>query len=155
MLIVSSSSFQAKAQLQADISLTKTPSATRVVNGTAVSYLYNATNTGETALTGSIYDDQFGAVGNFVDLQPGGWVGFNVTHIITQNTTNIATVFGVDTYGQNVTDTDTATVLVCKGKFVIPEVPFGTIAVSSSMVLALILFFAISKLKNKRKYIKP
>jgi hypothetical protein len=156
MLIVTVFPIQANAQPpEADISLTKTPSATKVVPGTAVSYLYNATNTGETALTGAIYDDQFGPVGSFVNLQPGGWVGFNVTHVITQNTTNTATAYGLDTYGQNVTDTATVTVIVCRSHFVVPEVPFGTIMVSASMILALTLFFAISKSKNKRKYIKP
>jgi hypothetical protein len=96
----------------AGISLTKTPSATLVLSGTTVSYLYNATNTGETDLTGAIYDDVFGLVGSFVNLAPGGWVGFNVSHVITQNTTNTATAYGVDTYGQNATATDTAFVQV-------------------------------------------
>ena len=97
----------------AGISLTKTPSATKVVVGSSVSYLYNVTNTGETALTGAIYDDEFGAVGSFVDLQPGGWAGFNVTHVITQNTYNVATAYGVDQYGNNVTSTASAYVSVC------------------------------------------
>ena len=96
----------------ASISLTKTPSATLVVNGTAVSYLYNATNTGETDLTGGIYDDVFGQVGYFVNLAPGGWVGFNVTHTLTHNTTNIATTWGIDSFGQNVTATASAFVQV-------------------------------------------
>jgi uncharacterized repeat protein (TIGR02543 family) len=98
--------------LHAGISLTKTPSATRVLNGTTVSYLYNATNTGDTALTGGIYDDEFGAVGYFVDLQPGGWVGFNVSHVLTHSTYNVATAYGVDQYGQNVTSTASAYVKV-------------------------------------------
>jgi hypothetical protein len=96
----------------AGISLTKTPGATMVVVGSTVSYLYNATNTGETALTGAIYDDVFGPVGSFVNLYPGGWVAFNVSHVITQSTTNVATAYGVDQYGQNVTDSDSAFVQV-------------------------------------------
>ena len=96
----------------ARISLTKTPSATRVLNGTIVSYLYNATNTGDTALTGAIYDDDFGLVGSFVDLQPGGWVGFNVTHVLTHSTYNTATAYGVDQYGQKATSTASAYVKV-------------------------------------------
>jgi hypothetical protein len=103
---------RAPAPLAAGILLTKTPSATKVLSGTSVSYLYNATNTGETDLTGAIYDDVFGEVGYFVDLAPGGWVGFNVTHVITQNTTNVATAYGVDQYGQNVTDSDSVFVEV-------------------------------------------
>jgi hypothetical protein len=96
----------------AGISLTKTASATKVLSGSSVSYLYNATNTGETDLTGAIYDDVFGPVGSFVNLAPGGWVGFNVSHVITQNTTNVATAYGVDEYGQNVTATASAFVQV-------------------------------------------
>jgi hypothetical protein len=99
----------------ADIGLTVTPSKTKVLPGTSVSYLYNATNTGEVPLTGAIYDDVFGAVGNFVDLAPGGWVGFNVTHVIAANTSNVATAYGVDQYGQNVTDSVSAFVQVYSG----------------------------------------
>jgi hypothetical protein len=96
-----------------DISLTVTPSATKVVAGTSVSYIYNATNTGEVPLTGAIYDDVFGLVGNFVNLQPGGWVAFNITHVITKNTHNVATASGVDQYGNTVTSTASAYVEVC------------------------------------------
>jgi uncharacterized repeat protein (TIGR02543 family) len=78
------------------ISLTKTPSATRVWTGSSVSYLYNVTNTGYTALTGAIYDDEFGLVGSYVDLAPRGWVAFNVTHVLTHSTYNTAIAYGVD-----------------------------------------------------------
>jgi hypothetical protein len=104
--------YEAHAHAYARISLTKTPSATRVLNGTTVSYLYNATNTGYTALTGAIYDNKFGDVGYFVDLQPGGWVGFNVSHVLTHSTYNVATAYGVDQYGSNVTSTACAYVKV-------------------------------------------
>jgi hypothetical protein len=108
------SAFVAVYYLNSDLSLTKTPSATLVESGSNVSYLYNATNTGETALTGAIVDDVFGAVGSFVNLQPGGWVGYNITHTITENTTNTATAFGTDKYGRNVTSTDKAFVQVVR-----------------------------------------
>jgi hypothetical protein len=130
--------------------LTKTPSATKVVIGTPVSYLYNATNTGETALTGGIYDDQFGLVGSFVNLQPGGWVGFNVTHIITEDTTNTATAWGVDQFGSNVTDTATITVEVFELPQVIPEVPLGTVAAGAAMVIAFGFYKIKSRARNKR-----
>ena len=120
----------------AGISLTKTPSSTMVVVGSTVSYLYNATNTGETALTGAIYDDIFGAVGSFVNLQPGGWVAFNVTHTITENTTNTATAWGVNDFGTNVTDSATAFVQVTRIPQVIPEVPLGTVIAGAAMVIA-------------------
>ncbi len=95
-----------------DISLTVTPSKTLVLPGTPVSYLYNATNTGEVPLTGAIIDDTFGLVGNFVNLQPNGWVGYNVTHVLTQNTTNVAKAWGADQFGANVTDSKTTFVQV-------------------------------------------
>ena len=97
---------------RAGILLTKTPSKTKVVSGSVVSYLYNVTNTGETALTGGIVDDVYGSVGNFVNLAPGGWVGFNVSHAISVDTTNVATAFGVDSFGANVTDSATNIVQV-------------------------------------------
>jgi hypothetical protein len=126
--------------------LTKTPSATKVVNGTSVSYLYNVTNTGETALTGAIYDDAFGLVGSFVNLQPGGWAGFNVTHVITQNTTNVATVYGIDQFGSNVTDSASAFVQVIELHQVIPEVPIGTALAGVAMIIA----FGVYKIRKPR-----
>jgi uncharacterized repeat protein (TIGR01451 family) len=110
-----SSTFAVMAHAQpplASISLTKTSSATLVLSGSSVSYLYNATNTGETALTGNITDDVFGPVGSFVNLQPGGWVAFNITHVITEDTTNTATVTAEDQYGSVVTDSAIVTVKV-------------------------------------------
>ena len=105
---LSSSPFPSIAHAQtttvAGISLTKTPSANDVVSGSPVSFLYNATNTGTTDLTGAIYDDVFGPVGYFVNLAPGGWVGFNVSHVLTESIFNTATAYGVDEFGQNVTD---------------------------------------------------
>jgi glyoxylate utilization-related uncharacterized protein len=111
-LLASVPVYEAHAYAYARISLTKTPSATKVLNGTTVSYLYNATNTGYTALTGAIYDDNFGTVGYFVDLAPGGWVGFNVSHVLTHSTYNVATAYGVDEYGHNVTSTACAYIKV-------------------------------------------
>ena len=112
---LSSSTFLSPVYAQttvAGISLTKTPSATNVVSGSPVSFLYNATNTGDTALTGAIYDDVFGPVGSFVNLQPGGWVGYNITHVLTESVFNTALAYGVDDFGQNVTDSASAFVQV-------------------------------------------
>ncbi len=137
----------------ADIKLTKTPSATIVLPGTPVSYLYNVTNTGETALTGGIYDDQFGAVGSFVNLQPGGWVAFNVTRIITEDTTNTATAWGANDFGTNVTDSATAFVKAIRLPQVIPEVPLGTVIAGAAMVIAFGAY-KIKKPKAKTKQLK-
>ena len=99
----------------ADILLTLTPSKTKVASGASVSYLYNVSNTGETALTGAIVDDVFGPVGNLVNLQPGGWVGYNVTHVISANTSNVATAWGINQFGTNVTSAASAFVQVYSG----------------------------------------
>ena len=96
----------------ADILLTKMASKTKVPSGTVVSYLYNATNTGGVPLTGNITDDVYGPIGSFVNLMPGGWVGFNVSKVITANTTNVATVTAVDEFGTPVTDSAVAFVQV-------------------------------------------
>lgn len=128
--------YEVNAHPYARISLTKTPSATRVLNGTTVTYLYNATNTGYTALTGAIYDDEFGAVGYFVDLAPGGWVGFNVSHVLTHSTYNVATAFGVDQYGHNVTSTASAYIRVrnpCAG-LLLTKTPSATRVLTGTAV---------------------
>ena len=96
----------------AGIVLTKTPSVTDAVSGSPVSFLYNATNTGTTDLTGAIYDDVFGPVGSFVNLAPGGWVGYNITHVLTESVFNTAWAYGVDEFGNNVTDSASAFVQV-------------------------------------------
>ena len=94
------------------LTLTKVASDDFVFAVTSVSYLYNVTNTGSTSLTGDIVDDLFGSVGSFVDLQPGGWVAFNVTHVINATTTNVATANAIDQSGAPATDSATATVRV-------------------------------------------
>jgi hypothetical protein len=134
----------------ADVTLTKTVSATWVVSGTSVSYLYNVTNTGETILTGSITDDQFGPVGSFVNLHPGGWVAFNVTHVITATTTNFATVWAEDEYGTLVTDSATVTVTVANPNMV-PEAPFGTVLAAATMVIAFGVYVANPKRRKNRQ----
>jgi len=93
------------------ISLAKTPSASKIENNTSVTYTYNVTNTGDVALTGNVTDDVFGLVGTFT-LQPNGWVAFTVSHVLTANTTNIATATGVDQTGASVTANATAFVQV-------------------------------------------
>ena len=106
-LILASSPFTLLIHAQTpivDVSLSVTPSKTLVLPGTSVSYLYNVTNTGEVPLTGNITDGTFGVVGSFVNLAPGGWVGFNVTHVITMNTSNVVTAYGFDQYQNLATD---------------------------------------------------
>jgi hypothetical protein len=52
VLFASIAVYEAHTQENASISLVVTPSKTKVVSGTPVAYLYNVSNTGETALTG-------------------------------------------------------------------------------------------------------
>jgi hypothetical protein len=138
----------------ADISLTVTPSATKVMIGTSVSYLYNVTNTGELPLTGAIYDDVFGPVGNFVNLQPGGWVGYNITHVLTQNTSNTATAYGVSQSGVNVTSSASVFVEVFKIPNVIPEVPIGPVVAAVAMFLAFGVYKIKPRARNKRQILQ-
>jgi uncharacterized repeat protein (TIGR01451 family) len=85
------------------ISLTKTPSATKVENGSSVTYTYNVTNTGDTSLTVSLTDDTFASpIFTNKVLAPGAFNITTVSHVLTANTTNIATATGVDQNGTSV-----------------------------------------------------
>ena len=97
------------------IEITVTPDITEICEDaeTVVAYTYNLTNLSSSYyFTGSISDDVFGPVGSFVNLAPGGWVGFTVSHTLNQTTTNVAT--GSGTFDDPATtlaeDTDEATV---------------------------------------------
>jgi archaellum component FlaG (FlaF/FlaG flagellin family) len=95
------------------ISLTKTPSATKVENGSSVMYTYNVTNTGDTSLIVNLTDDTFPSpifIGKV--LVPGESNITVVSHVLIANTTNIATATGVDQNGTSVNAQATAFVQV-------------------------------------------
>jgi uncharacterized repeat protein (TIGR01451 family) len=112
-----STSVQAQATktvtvLHPKISLTKTPSSTKVLNGSSVTYTYNVTNTGDTTLMGiNVTDDLLGFIGSAV-LLPGASATFTNTTILTTNTTNTATAVGVDQLGTRVQATTSGFVVV-------------------------------------------
>ncbi len=102
------------------IAIDKTPSSTSVTAGTAVTYTYLVTNTGEVVLADiTVSDDKCSPV-SFVSGDTNGdqrldltetWT-YTCTATITQTTTNVATTTGVTPDGDTVEDTDTATVTV-------------------------------------------
>ena len=98
--------------LHPSIALTKTPSSTKVENGTSVSYTYNVTNTGDTALTVSLVDDTFGTIFTGKVLAPGAFNVTVISEMLIANTTNTATATGVDQLDTSVQAQATKTVTV-------------------------------------------
>ncbi len=78
------------------LSITKTPSATDVCDGTTVTYTYTVTNTGALPLTVNLVDDQLGDIdgGAGVSLAPGASQTFTATADITGPVTNTVTATG-------------------------------------------------------------
>jgi uncharacterized repeat protein (TIGR01451 family) len=111
--------------LHPSISLTKTPSSSKVENGTLVTYTYNVTNTGDTSLTGNVTDNTFGFIGSFV-LSPGSWKTFTKNVALTTTTTNTATAIGVDQLGTDVTAEASATVTVLHPSITLTKTPSST-----------------------------
>ena len=102
---------------RAELTLVKTPSAYTVTAGTAVTYTYDVTNTGDLTVTAlALWDDRCGpidALHNVEDvlelgLPPGGGVAFGCTTVITEATLNTAVVSGLDPLSNTVTATATA-----------------------------------------------
>ncbi|HWQ33932.1 MAG TPA: hypothetical protein VNQ79_13865 [Blastocatellia bacterium] len=92
------------------ISLTKTPGATAVCNGTSVTYTYIVTNTGNLFdASGSVSDDQLGAIGSFGPLAPGASATFTKAAVINGTVINTATASG-SSGGASVSATASATV---------------------------------------------
>jgi hypothetical protein len=63
----------------------------------------------------------------------------------------VVDVNGNGIYDAGVDALDDSDVDVTAGLNVIPEVPFGTIVVSASMIFALVAFLAVPKLKSKKR----
>ena len=92
------------------ISLTKTPSADKVLEGTNVTYTYVVNNTGDTPLTVTVTDDQYGIVYGPTVLAAGDSATATYTAQINANITNVATATGIDQFDGEVTANATATV---------------------------------------------
>ncbi len=114
------------------VSLTKTASPTTVPSGGEVTYTYTVKNTGATTLYDVTVMDDNGTpedagddflVVTIASMAPGEQATFSLTLTLTNTSssrkkrvTNIATVTAVTDSGQEVTDSDEATVDVKKGK---------------------------------------
>jgi len=105
------------------ISLTKTPSATKVETGTDVTYTYVVTNTGDTGLTVDITDDHFGTIASGVPFAAGESHTYTHTATLTADITNVATATGVDQTGASVSARATATVKVIHPGIALTKTP--------------------------------
>jgi uncharacterized repeat protein (TIGR01451 family) len=118
------------------IDVTKTPSATTVHAGDAVTYTYVVTNPGNTPLaTVTVADDKCATVtgpaaGGDADadgkLDVGETWTYTCTSTLSATTTNVVTATGVDPLAKSVTDTATATVVVIKPAIAIDKTPSAT-----------------------------
>lgn len=119
--------------LTSGIDITKTPSATTVHAGDAVTYTYVVTNTGENPLsTVTVTDDKCATVtgpaaGGDADgdgkLDTTETWTYTCTSTLNATTTNVATATGVDPLDKKVSDTATATVAVIKPAIAITKTP--------------------------------
>jgi uncharacterized repeat protein (TIGR01451 family) len=117
------------------ISLTKNVSATKIENNTQVTYTYNATNTGNTALTVNISDDKLGVILAPTVIAAGASTGdITKTATLTTTTTNTATATGVDQTGAKVTATASKTVTVIHPAISLTKTPSSTEVPSGSTV---------------------
>jgi uncharacterized repeat protein (TIGR01451 family)/LPXTG-motif cell wall-anchored protein len=121
------------AVLDPKIDVTKTPSATTVHAGEAVTYTYKVTNPGNAPLsTVTVTDDKCATVtgpaaGGDADgdgkLDTGETWTYTCTSTLNATTTNVATATGVDPLDRAVSDTATATVAVIKPAIAITKTP--------------------------------
>lgn len=118
------------------INVTKVASAPVVHDGTAVTYTYVVTNTGETPLSDvTVVDDKCATVtgpaaGN--DVGSDGVLGltetwtYTCTSTLTATTTNVVTATGTGPLDDDVSDTASATVTVIKPAIAIDKAPSAT-----------------------------
>jgi hypothetical protein len=128
---------QASATIQGinpAISVTKTPSSTKVENGASVTYTYNVTNTGDTSLTVNLTDSIYGTLFTGKVLAPGASNITTIVRTLTVNITNIATATGVDQLSTTVQAQATATVTVIHPAISLTKTPNSTKIESGSSV---------------------
>jgi len=94
------------------ITVTKTPSATDVCNGSTVTYDYTVTNNSFFSWTGSLTDDVNGTIDAAIALAPGETQNFSASGVIDGVVTNIATADGSFDDPDATAASDTATAMV-------------------------------------------
>ena len=126
----------------------------------SVTWNVTVANTGDLPLVGiNVTDSRHGLLGSVGTLDPGLSVYFliNETGLPAGFYTDNATAYGAfqPDSGPYVVISDSG-IAECRvgPDFVIPEVPFGTIMVSATMIFALGAFVAFPKLRRKREYPK-
>ncbi|MEZ4863381.1 MAG: hypothetical protein R3C14_18835 [Caldilineaceae bacterium] len=106
--------------LNAAIQIVKVASSTVVSPGEVVIYTYTVTNVGDDPLHQvTVVDDKCSPVthssgdvnGDAILALTEVWI-YHCSAVITQNTTNVAVATGLDSFGNEVTDDDTATVII-------------------------------------------
>jgi uncharacterized repeat protein (TIGR01451 family) len=116
--------------LHPGISVTKIPSAKMVVNGTMVTYNFNVTNTGDTALSAvSITDSVYGVIASGQSLASGQFKVFTKTVTMTSTTTDTGTAVGVDMLGTRVSATAAVTVTVV----LVPQIKLTKVASATTV----------------------
>ncbi|HVW33255.1 MAG TPA: hypothetical protein VHL53_12000, partial [Acidimicrobiia bacterium] len=106
---------QTAAVVHPAITIDKTANPESVSVSGPVTYTYVVTNTGDTPLFNVLVtDDIIGAIGQIASLAPGQSATLSKTVVVDSTTppTNIGTVVGTDTLGEQVTASDPATITV-------------------------------------------
>jgi uncharacterized repeat protein (TIGR01451 family) len=95
------------------IKLTKVVSATTVKSGTMVTYTFNVTNVGDTAMSAvNVTDSPYGLIASGLSLTPGQFKVFTKTVAMTATTADTATAVGMDQLGNKVSASASVTVTV-------------------------------------------
>ncbi len=121
--------------IKSSISLTKTPSTSKVENNTLVTYTYNVTNTGGTTLSAvNVTDSILGSIASGQTLVAGQSKIFKANATLTSTTTNIATAVGKDQFGAKVQAQAQANVTVIHPKIKITKIPSATLVENGTLV---------------------
>jgi len=116
------------------IDLLVTPDRTIVYSEESVTYTYQITNTGDTTLTDVTVVDDYGTVCEHITLAAGITTSRSHSVILTQTTTNTATVTGQDPLGNPVTDSDSTAVNVISPAIEVTVTPDQTTIYSGQAV---------------------
>jgi pimeloyl-ACP methyl ester carboxylesterase len=105
-----------------DIDIRVAPHQTSIYRGESVTYTYQITNTGDITLTGVRVVDDGGPVCENIVLAVDGTQTCSRSVQLFQTTTSTVTATGQDPLGNDVTDRDSATVILTDAKIFLPVV---------------------------------